>query len=79
VQDKPDKPRSKTKTATRGEDIAADKRHRRAIKEKLLESIPHKRSGARTRSQGESENLELTDQLMKELRRKKKQLKSIRK
>jgi hypothetical protein len=79
VQDKPDKLRSKTKTATRGKDIAADKRHRRAIKEKLLESIPHKRSGARTRSQGESENLELTDQLLRELRKKKKQLQLLRK
>ena len=40
--------------------------------DKGLNQIPHRRSGIRTRSQGESENLSLTEQLMRELRQKKK-------
>jgi hypothetical protein len=51
---------------------SAAKNSRSRTDDKGLEQMPHRRSGIRTRSQGESENLSLTEQLMRELRQKKK-------
>jgi hypothetical protein len=67
-------PNKKTKSdKTTGTNAqTADKSSRPRTNDKGLEQMPHRRTGIRTRSQGESENLSLTDQLMRELRQKKK-------
>jgi transposase InsO family protein len=72
ARNKKDKISLTQKTLTRGKNLIAEKQSRKQIKDKLLETIPHKRSGMRTRSHGEADNLQLTDQLLRELRKKKK-------